>query len=154
MGELQEMLGSWAWIVAALLILGIEIIVPSTFLLWPGLAALVVGVITLLLGVDSPIWPWQLQVLVFLVLSLVIAYFGKQYMRSRNWDKSEAEDLNERGSQLIGKTAIVSEAIVNGSGRVRLGDTTWRVHGDDAKVGAKVRVVSADAATLTVELDG
>ena len=124
---------------------------PSTFLLWPGLAALVVGAITLVLGIDNPIWPWQAQILLFLILTLVIAYFGKQYVRSHNLDKSEVGDLNDRGSQLVGKTAVLTDAIANGSGRVKIGDTTWRVQGDDTKAGSKVRVVSADGGTLTVE---
>ena len=149
---IQEALGSWIWIVAALLILGVEIMLPSSFLLWPGLAALIVGSITLILGIDNPIWPWQAQVLIFLVLSPLIAYFGRQYLRSRNLDESEEEGLNERGGQLIGKIAVLSDPIINGTGRVKIGDTTWRVTGDEADIGTKVRVVAADGATLMVEV--
>ena len=81
--ELIDTLGPWSWVIFGLILLGIEILAPSTFLLWPGLSALVVGLITLVLGVDNTIWPWQAQLLVFLVLSLVIAYFGRQLVRSR-----------------------------------------------------------------------
>lgn len=149
--EFVKLLGPWTWVVVGLLLLGIEILLPSTFLLWPGLAAMVVGVLTLIFGLDNPIWPWQAQVLVFLALSLIIAYFGKRVMKDRNWDESEVSDLNDRGSQLVGQTAVLTDAIANGQGRVKIGDTTWRVKGEDAKAGAKVRVVSSDGGTLIVE---
>ena len=151
MAEIMNFFGSWIWVIAGLLLLGIEILMPSTFLLWPGIAALVVGVITLFLGLDSAIWPWQAQVLVFLGLSLIIAYFGKRIMKQNKWDTSEVEDLNDRGSQLIGQTAVLVDAIANGHGRAKIGDTTWRVKGDDAKAGTRVRIVSSDGGTLMVE---
>ena len=133
--SLIETLGPWTWVAFGLLILGIEILTPSTFLLWPGLSALLVGVITLILGVDNPIWPWQAQVLVFLIMSVVIALIGRNMLRNKNWDHSENPELNERGAQLIGQTAVLHDSISNGMGRVRIGDTTWRVKGPDAKAG-------------------
>ena len=146
-----QALGPWTWVAVGLLILGFEIILPSTILLWPGLAALVVGFITLVLGTDAAIWPWQAQVFVFLILSVVIAIIGKRIMKNRKYNESENPILNERGAQLIGQTAILAEPISNGTGRIKLGDTTWRVKGDDAKSGTKVKVVNYDAGTLIVE---
>jgi len=144
-------LGPWAWVAVGLFILGIEILLPSTILLWPGLAALVVGLITLILGTDASIWPWQAQVLVFLFLSVAIAVVGKRIMKNRNLNESDNPNLNERGAQLIGQTAVLATAISNGTGRVKMGDTTWRVRGDDAKAGSRVRIVDYDAGTLIVE---
>lgn len=151
MGVVMEFLGPWAWVVFGLILLGLEILLPSSFLLWPSLAALVVGIVTLVLGTDNPVWPWQLQVIIFLGLSLVIAFFGRRVMADRGWDKSEVNNLNERGSQMVGQVAVLEDAIVNGHGRAKFGDSTWRVRGDDAKAGAKVRVVRADGTTLFVE---
>ncbi len=151
MADFIALLGPWTWVVLGLVLLGIEIVLPSTFLLWPGIAAMIVGFVTLILGVDSSIWPWQAQVLVFLVLSLIVAYFGRKIWKDNHWDKSEVEGLNERGAQLIGQMGVLTDAIANGHGRVKIGDTTWRVRGEDAKAGSKVRVVSADAGTLDVE---
>lgn len=149
--EVVNLLGPWTWVVFGLLLLGIEILLPSTFLLWPGLAAIVVGIMTLVIGLGSPIWPWQAQVLVFLLLSLVIAFYGRALMKRQKWDESESTNLNERGLQLVGRTAVVVQPIVDGEGRIRLGDTTWRVYGADAKAGARVKVVSADGSILNVE---
>lgn len=149
--SLIEALGPWTWVAAGLLILGIEIMMPSTFLLWPGLSALVVGFITLILGTDATIWPWQAQVLVFLFLSVALAVIGRRIMKNRKMDKSENPMLNERGAQLIGQTAQLNEPITNGSGRMKIGDTTWRVKGEDVKAGTSVKVVDYDAGTLIVE---
>lgn len=146
-----EALGPWTWVAVGLLILGIEIMMPSTLLLWPGLSALVVGFITLILGTHATIWPWQAQVLVFLILSVALAIIGKRIMKNRKYNESENPNLNERGAQLIGQTAILAAPISNGMGRVKIGDTTWRVKGDDTKAGAKVTVVDYDAGTLIVE---
>ena len=146
-----QALGPWTWVAVGLLILGIEIVMPSTLLLWPGLSALAVGFITLILGADAAIWPWQAQVFVFLILSVVSAIIGKRIMKNRKYNESENPNLNERGAQLIGQTAILADPISNGMGRVKIGDTTWRVKGDDTKAGAKVTVVDYDAGTLIVE---
>ncbi len=146
-----DSLGPWMWVAFGLLLLGIEILAPSTFLLWPGLAGLVVGLITLVLGTENSIWPWQAQLVAFLALSLLIAWFGKDYVKSRNLEKSVNPDLNDRGTQLIGQTAILKEAISEGYGRAKIGDTTWRVKGQDTKAGARVKVIGSDGSLLLVE---
>lgn len=150
-GEIINFLGPWTWVVVGLVLLGLEILMPSTFLLWPGMAAVGVGALTLIFGIDNPIWPWQAQVLVFLVFSLISAYFGRKVLKDRDWDKSEVEGLNERGSQLVGRMGVLTDPIANGQGRVKIGDTTWRVKGDDAEAGSKVRVISAQGSMLEVE---
>ena len=146
-----QALGPWTWVAIGLLILGLEIISPSTLLLWPGLSALVVGFITLILGTEAAIWPWQAQVLVFLVLSVVIAIIGKRLMKNKKYNESDNPTLNDRGAQLIGQTAVLADPISNGMGRVKIGDTTWRVTGADTKAGSKVKVIDYDAGTLIVE---
>ena len=149
--EFIDLLGPWNWAIFGLVLLALEVMLPSTFLLWPGLAALVVGAVTLLLGTDNPVWPWQLQLIVFLFLSLLIAYFGNRYVKQKNIEASEADGLNERGSQLVGKTGVISDPIVNGQGRMKIGDTTWRVSGPDTKQGQSMKVVDYDSGTLVVE---
>lgn len=51
----------------------------------------------------------------------------------------------------VGRVFEVKQAIVDGTGRVRVGDTTWKVSGPDAGVGEKVKVVGIDSAVLRVE---
>ena len=149
--EFIDLLGPWNWAIFGLILLALEVMLPSTFLLWPGLSALVVGVVTLVLGTQNPVWPWQLQLIIFLVLSLVIAFFGNKYVKQRNLEASEADGLNERGAQLVGQTGIVADPIVNGHGRIKIGDTTWRASGPDAKAGQSVKIIGYEGGTLQVE---
>jgi inner membrane protein len=141
--------GPWSWIVLGVILLALEIVVPGVFLLWIGVAAILTGALSLQLwGWES--WIWQVQVLVFLALSLAAVFVGRRIMRSRG-DDSDQPLLNRRAEQLVGRTATLSEAIVEGRGRVRLGDTMWRISGPDLPVGARVRVTSVADGTLIVE---
>lgn len=149
--EIVDTLGPWAWVIFGLILLGIEIVMPSTFLLWPGLSALVVGAITLVLGTENAIWPWQAQLLVFLGLSLLIAFFGRNYVRAKDFEQSEQPHLNQRGVQLIGQKAVLTTSIENGQGRAKIGDTTWSVRGPDLKKGETIQVTGTDGNALLVE---
>jgi len=134
-------LGPWNWMVLGFLLLAAEIVAPGVFLVWIGIAALIVGTISLAAW-GAVFWPWQVQVLVFLVLSLLSAYLGRKLVASRKND-SDQPLLNRRGVQLIGRTATLTEPIREGRGRIQLGDTLWRVSGPDLPAGARVRVVAA-----------
>jgi membrane protein implicated in regulation of membrane protease activity len=141
-------LGPWNWMVLGFVLLGLEILVPGFFLLWIGLAALATGALSLLLW-GSALWPWEVQVLLFLALSLVLAFAGRRIMKATG-DVSDQPLLNRRGDQLVGRTATLTEPIVNGRGRMKIGDTLWRVTGPDLPAGATVRV--AGATDLDLEL--
>ena len=131
-------LGPWNWMVLGLVLLILEILAPGVFLLWIGIAALIVGAVTLALW-NAAFWTWQIQVVVFVILSLISAYAGKRIMDGRG-EVSDLPLLNQRGAQMVGRTATLSEPIREGRGRIQLGDTLWRVSGPDLPAGARVRV--------------
>ena len=142
-------LGPWSWMVLGFILLAMEIVVPGVFLLWIGVAAILTGALSLQLwGVEF--WSWQVQVLVFLALSLVSAIVGKKITRSTETETDEPM-LNRRTEQLVGRTAVLDEPMFEGVGRVRLGDTTWRVSGPDLPAGTRVRIVAARGGELIVE---
>lgn len=142
-------LGPWNWMVLGFVLLALEILVPGVFLLWIGIAALITGAISLVIW-DAGAWLWQVQVLVFLLLSLVSAYLGNRLMGGRN-SPSDQPLLNRRGEQLIGRTATLTEPIQEGRGRIQLGDTLWLVSGPDLPPGTRVRVASVQGSELVVE---
>jgi membrane protein implicated in regulation of membrane protease activity len=90
-------------------------------------------------------------VLVFLALSVAAALLGRRFFPAGKSDDTDQPLLNQRALQLVGRTATLEEAISNGHGRVRLGDTLWRVSGPDLPSGARVRVMSASNGELRVE---
>ncbi|TGS00949.1 NfeD family protein, partial [Mesorhizobium sp. M2E.F.Ca.ET.209.01.1.1] len=121
-------------------LLVVEVIAPGFFMLWIGIAALIVGAVSLLIW-DAAIWTWQVQVLLFLVLSLVSAFVGKKLMGGRD-QPTDQPLLNRRGAQMIGRMATLAEPIRDGRGRSKLGDTLWRVSGPDLPAGTQVRVTA------------
>ena len=142
-------LGPWSWWIAGLVLLGAEIVIPGIFLLWIGLAAIVVGALSFPLW-DMAAWSWQLQFVLFAVLSVCSALIGRRVMKGRGND-SDQPMLNRRMEGLIGRTPTLEEPISEGRGRIRLDDTFWVVRGPDLPIGVRVRVLSHDARDLTVD---
>jgi inner membrane protein len=141
-------LGPWNWVAIGLVLLVLEIAIPGVFLLWFGMAAIIVGALSILFA-HAVFWPWEAQILVFIVLSLVLAFYGKRMM-----DKGDVTDeplLNKRSEQMIGRTATLAEPITEGYGRIRLGDTLWRVKGPDMPIGSRVKVSMVQGSELIVE---
>ncbi|MEW7008049.1 MULTISPECIES: NfeD family protein [unclassified Lentilitoribacter] len=141
-------LGPWSWWVVGLLFLGIEILLPGIFFLWIGVAAMIVGAISFALW-DSAIWPWQLQITVFAILSVVSGYAGKKYIGDRQRESDEPL-LNQRTEALVGRIATLEEPIENGRGRIKLDDTLWVIEGPELKSGEKIQVISASSNRLKV----
>ena len=147
--EVIYQLGPWTWWVLGLALLAAELIMPGVFLVWIGLAALIVGALSLVFWADA-FWAWQLQMLLFAVLSLVAALLGRKYVY-HNRHASDEPFLNQRSAGLVGRTAVLGEPIVEGRGRIRLDDTYWPVKGPDLPAGARVKVIASDGQQLTVE---
>ena len=140
-----ETLGGWSWWVLGLILLAIEVVLPGFFFLWFGIAAILIGVSALFID-----WPWQPQVLGFVVLSVIAALVGRRFAGNPETDTADPH-LNLRASRLQGRTFVLSEPIVEGAGRVRIDDTVWQVRGPDAPAGSRVVVTGADGAVLKVE---
>ncbi|AXS41875.1 NfeD family protein [Breoghania sp. L-A4] len=141
---LVQMLGPWSWHVAGLLLLGLEILVPGTFFLWFGVAALIVG--TLALFVDMP---WQLTLLLFMAIALICLFAGRRLMKGRESGEGDS-GLNRRGQRYVGRHFIIDEPIVQGAGRLHVDDTIWRISGPDLPAGARVTVTGVNGASLVV----
>jgi hypothetical protein len=141
--------GVWSWLIFGLVLLAAELLVPGNFLVWIGVAGLVTGGLSLLFW-ESSWWIWEVQWLVFAVLSVVSVFVGRRWL-IRSHLRSDEPTLNERGASLIGRTADLIDPIVNGHGRVKIGDTVWMVNGPDLPLGAKVKVVGSHGSNLMVE---
>ena len=144
-------LGGWSWMILGLALLAIEIMASGTFFLWFGVAALVVGLATFALG-SLAFWTLQAQLIAFVIISILFVVVGRRLMKRHKFEDNDAPHLNQRTAQLIGLEAVLVEEISQGLGRIKVGDTTWRVTGQDAPVGTKVKVIGEGAGTtLKVE---
>ena len=119
------------------------------YLLWIGLAAAAVGLLTYLL----PDLPWAWQFFAFALLSLLTAVFWWRRQRSAA-KPSDVPGLNRRGSEFLGRTFVLHEAIVGGRGKIKAGDTLWLVTGPELPAGREVRVTGQDGVLLKVEAAG
>lgn len=142
--------GAWNWVILGTVLLALEILTPGVYLLWLGIAAVATGLLSFLLW-DAGFWVWQVQILVFLVLSIVSVLIGRRVFPTTGTADTDQPLLNQRERQLVGRTATLEKPIVEGRGRIRLGDTLWRVSGPDLPVGARVRVIAAENGELAVE---
>jgi len=136
----------WHWWVAAIVLVVAEVFAPGTVALWMAVSAAVVGL--LLLAV--PDLTWQTQFLVFAVLS-VATVIGWRAYQLRFPTVSDQPTLNRRGEQYVGRTFTLTEAIVNGTGKIHVDDTMWKVEGADLPEGTRVRVTGVEGTVLTVE---
>ena len=137
--------GAWNWLLLAVLLFTLETIIPGVHFLWFGIAAVIVGVLALTTGIA---WPWQ--VLAFGIIAVLSVFLVRRYVRPEV-TKSDLPGLNERGQQYVGRSVVVEQAIRNGRGTVRVGDTLWQAEGPDAAAGSRVTVTATDGTVLVVE---
>jgi membrane protein implicated in regulation of membrane protease activity len=132
----------WHWIVLGVVLVLLELVVPSFTLFWFGLGALVTGLLLVMLPEISLKW----QVLVFSVSSIGFTWMWFRLFVPRKKMKSLLFD--EQAA--IGQTGIAAtRALVPGeTGRVVfsvpvLGDESWMYLADEPiDTGSRVRVIA------------
>jgi hypothetical protein len=135
----------WMWLLAAI-ILGIaELVVPGVFLIWLAAAAAATGLLTLAFGIALPA-----QLALFALISIAAVWAGRRWYLANPMPSADPL-LNDRAARLTGRTVVVAGAIVNGEGRVKVGDTVWSCRGPDCAEGSRVRITGADGSCLKVE---
>lgn len=136
----------WHWLTLGVLFFAIELFAPTTFLLWPAIAAVVTGLTVWLI----PALGWQLQVALFAVLAIAATLLGRTFFKKK--DKNSAYTaLNRRGESVAGRIVTLQEPIVNGVGRTTIDNTRWRLVGPDTPAGTQMKVTGTEGSSLTVE---
>lgn len=139
----------WHWWSLGAILLIIELLAPGMFFMWMGESAFVVGaVLWVFPGMDL-----EYQVILFSILSVVSIVVFRRFLRYSPI-QSDRPLLNRRTAQYVGRVFTLQEPIVNGRGKIRVDDSTWRVEGEDCPAGAKVRVTDAEGVILKVEPAG
>ena len=133
------------WGCAALLLMAAEAFAPGAFMLWLGFAA--AGTFLLVWWLPmTELW----QAVAFVALSFVSVGIYIVYFRGKG-RASDQPLLNRRGEQLVGQVFNLHHAIVDGRGRIKIGDALWTVQGPDLPAHARVRVVAVDSMVLKVD---
>ncbi len=135
-----------AWISLALLLLAGEMLLPGVYLLWLGVAALLAGLVALVL----PDPGFALHGTIFALTAIVSVYVANRFFYGRDGEP-EDNDLNQRGETYVGQVFEVITPIENGRGAVRVGDSRWLATGPDADIGTRMRVTRVDGTLMVVE---
>jgi inner membrane protein len=153
MMEFMESITFWYWLAFGIALMLVEVLVPGVLFMWLGAAAIVTGLI--LLGI--PDLGWQLQLVVFAVLSVVSVFAGRKYVYT-NPEPTDHPTLNRRGENFVGQQYTLDGATAGGHGRVKIGDSLWAVsvspQGTELSANARVTVTGVDGSTLVVEAVG
>jgi len=137
----------WHWLILACVFMGLEILAPGVFFLWLGFAAIASAIVHFLLPGIGP----EVQYALFGVFSILSLVGWKKFAKNSMEEETDQPALNQRNQKYLGRTLVLSEAIENGFGKVKVDDSQWRVTGDDAAVGTKVVVTQVNGAILEVE---
>ncbi len=151
--EFPETVSFWHWMAFGVLVMLVEVLVPGVIFLWLGIAAVITG----LLLAAIPSMSWEIQAVLFAVLSVVAIFIGRRVVSARQ-APTDHPTLNKRGQTMLGSHHILDTATAGGRGRIRAGDTVWlfavRPEGQELAEGTRVTVVDADGTTLIVEAEG
>ncbi|MGN6312207.1 MAG: NfeD family protein [Rhodanobacteraceae bacterium] len=138
----------YVWWVLALVLIAGEVLIPGYFLLWIGIGAAVMGVITLFL----PTLGVLPQAIGFVVLAFISCILYWRFVRPRLEREASADSalLNRRGARMVGQRYVLETPIVNGRGKARVGDGQWLVEGPDLPSGSTVEVIGVEGTALKV----
>jgi len=135
----------WFWLGTGAVLLILEILAPGVFLLWLGLAAALVGLALPFMHI-SP----GLQIAFFALLSVALGVFARLVLRY-GVSITDRGTLNKAGNRFTGQVVEVAEPIVDGRGKVKIGDSFWNAAGPDAAAGARVRIKGSRGTLLLTE---
>lgn len=147
--ELFREAGYWGWLVFGFILLGLELLVPGAFMFWFGLAAIVTGLLLVVIPIG-----WQFQLLIFAVLAVSSIFLWRRFRPQTN-QRTDQPFLNERGSSFIGQVFTIKSVENSQYGTIKINDTKWRVRAQNNKnvlsIGQKVEVVATDGSLLLVQ---
>lgn len=142
--ETLSALGNWNWLIAGVVLMLLETLAPGVFMLWLGIAAMIVGAVSFFITAS-----WQNQLLAFAVLSIAMVPLWRRFGRPST-TATDKPFLNRRTQGFIGRVLTLENPIVDGVGTVKIDDTVWRVEGPEAPAGSRVRIEQADGSRLRV----
>ena len=140
--------GIWGWMSFGLILMILELFIPGTFIIWFGFGAVLTG---LMCGIFTLSLSAQLGFFVlFSAISVIFGFFVYRKIFGANKTKGTQDQVGAH--RLIGQFFKVVEPIVEGTGKVAVGDTVWLAKSDkDIAKGKMVKVVDAKGTVLIVE---
>lgn len=140
----------WHWLAGGLLLIGLELVIPSFTIIWFGLGAVLVGIVKAV----YPAFPLSAQLLTWTIVSVVLTFVWFRFFNPRG---NKTFSGSSQGA-VIGETGLVIRAAAPyEKGRVKfqlplLGADEWPCLADETlEVGDRVKVVEVEGHALKVE---
>ncbi len=145
--QLLEGMSGMKWLIFGVALLTLEVLTGTTYILWPAVAALILGVLVFIVPLG-----WEIQFALFFIISTVLLLAGHKYFRPM-MRGGEPSDLNDRARSMVGMRVKAIADFDTGRGRVQVGDTQWQalMETGNAKSGDELRVTGVKGTTLQVE---
>ena len=137
----------WHWLILGFVLLIAEIAMPGVFLLWWGLAAIVVAGIMKLF----PDLPLSSLAVIYAIIAMILSVIWWRYQHGKDQADQSNRALNQRNHAMIGSRGKVLEIAENGIGRGAFGDTTWRIQGERLRANDLIEVKAVSGITLIVQ---
>jgi len=136
----------WTWWVIGVLLIVLEMFAPAAFFLWMGISALITGAFLWVF----PSMEWTVQLIIFSIQSILSIIVWRKFFFHISAD-SDQPLLNKRAQQFIGRIFTLEEDIVDGVGKIKIDDSSWRVLAEeDYLAKSKVKVIGEDGINLKI----
>lgn len=141
----------WHWVVFGVVLVLSELLITTFFILWFGVAAIVVGVLLLFL----PLLPLSTQLLLWTLLSVLFAVAWFKFLQPLSVDKTKAGLSKEAILGEVGQIILAPNGERRGKLRFPvpiLGEAEWTViTQDELSEGDRVKVIDVAGNALVVE---
>ena len=140
----------WHWLVLGMGLMLLEILLPSFTALWFGSAAIIIGALLLLF----PEIPFNIQILLWAALSILLAALWFKYLKPLSTDRTMAGLSRESMIGQVGQVLTLphdhSRGILRFPAPV-LGSDEWQfICQDNLSIGDRVRVIDISGNSLIV----
>ena len=134
------------WFLIGLGLLLLELVLPGLVILFFGTGAWVTALVCALTDISL-----NLQILIFLVASLLGLALLRKYLKKRFFGRKENE-IADQLEEFVGHQALVVEEFNKGIGKVEFKGTNWTAHCDEPVAeGMWVTIVRKESLTLFVK---
>ncbi|MXY90292.1 MAG: NfeD family protein [Gammaproteobacteria bacterium] len=137
----------WIWIVAGLVLMGVEILAVDTafYLIFIGVAALLMG-FAMSVGIELPMWA---QWTGFAVLALVFMVF----FREKLYAKLRGGVVGFQDTAIGGRVSVEEDVAPGGETRVKMRGTKWTAINTGSRVivkGSQAEITEVDGLTIKI----
>ena len=125
----------WSWLALAAILLALEVVTGSGYLLWPSASAAVTAMLTGL-GLKLPV-----AVALFAGLTIVTTLVARRYLPKPF--RPRGPDINDPSHRIVGHEGRAASAFAGGRGRVFVDGKEWAAElegGDELAAGSGVKV--------------